>query len=420
MGAPQTWTIGATAAALACFIGLLAARPARAEAAIRDGDTVVFLGDSSTAERTYGKVVENYTLLRFPDRKVHFVNAGWGGDTAAGGLARLRRDVFDRGATLVTVAYGINDIGWGAKADAEHRQKYLDGIRGIVEQCKARRVRVFICSAAVTAEDPDKSENDFLQQMCDEGMKIATDAGEGAIDVQRTMRQIQRRVKAANAREPDEKKHQTLHAADGIHLNDLGQTAMGYAILKGLGAPRDVSAVTIDATRREASGAGCTVGALSVKDGVVEFDRLDEGLPLNFGLFGGLKFFFVPIPDEINRYLLTVKNLPTGRYEVTASDRKLGTFTAEQLAAGVNLSSATADPWVPGGPWEAQAWLVNMLTDARNNAVAPEKFFSDYLGHNPNRPAVERQTADVNADIEALQRETAQPVVYHFTVRLVK
>src|SRR3954467_3567005 len=87
-----------------------------ADFAIRDGDTVVFLGDSITAERTYGKIVETYTLLRFPARKVHFVNAGWGGDTAAGGLARLKRDVFDKGATVVTVAYGINDIGWGGKA----------------------------------------------------------------------------------------------------------------------------------------------------------------------------------------------------------------------------------------------------------------------------------------------------------------
>src|SRR6185503_19325139 len=123
----------------------LLASTAHAEFAIRDGDTVVFLGDSITAARTYGKTIENYTLLRYPDRKVHFVNAGWGGDTAAGGLKRLQRDVFDHGATLVTVAYGINDIGWGGRADAEHRKLYLDSIAGIVDACKAHNVRVFIC-----------------------------------------------------------------------------------------------------------------------------------------------------------------------------------------------------------------------------------------------------------------------------------
>ena len=45
---------------------------------------------------------------------MHFVNAGHGGDTMAGGLKRLEHDVLSRGATLLIVAYGINDIGWGA------------------------------------------------------------------------------------------------------------------------------------------------------------------------------------------------------------------------------------------------------------------------------------------------------------------
>src|SRR5215211_7723135 len=88
---------------------LLAPGLVRAEHALRDGDTVVFLGDSITAARTYGKIIEDYTLLRFPERKVRFLNAGWGGDTAAGGLKRLERDVFALGATVLTVAYGVND-----------------------------------------------------------------------------------------------------------------------------------------------------------------------------------------------------------------------------------------------------------------------------------------------------------------------
>src|SRR5262245_26457594 len=94
--------IGPISRVVAVLVLLGAVRPlaARGEFALRDGDTVVFLGDSITAARTYGKIVERYTLLRYPDRKVHFINAGWGGDTAAGGLGRLDRDVFARGATV--------------------------------------------------------------------------------------------------------------------------------------------------------------------------------------------------------------------------------------------------------------------------------------------------------------------------------
>src|SRR5436305_9489977 len=99
-------------------------RGAAADFPLRDGDTVVFLGDSITAARTYGKIVENYTLLRYPGRKVHFHNAGWGGDTAVGGLKRLEQDVFAKGASVLLVAYGVNDIGWGARADEAHKRLY--------------------------------------------------------------------------------------------------------------------------------------------------------------------------------------------------------------------------------------------------------------------------------------------------------
>ncbi len=135
--------------------------------ALRDGDTVVFLGDSITAAHGYSKLVEQYTLLRFPERRVRFINAGRGGDTAAGGLQRLEHDVFSRGATVLTVAYGINDIGWGMKADEEHKRKFLESVCGIVEACQNRKVRVFICSPAITAENPDTAETNFLQKMAD-------------------------------------------------------------------------------------------------------------------------------------------------------------------------------------------------------------------------------------------------------------
>jgi lysophospholipase L1-like esterase len=392
--------------------------------AIHDGDTVVFLGDSITAEGTYGKMIENYTLLRYPNRKVHFVNAGHGGDTAQGGLERLQRDVFDQGATLVTVAYGINDIGWGAKADAEHRQKYLDGIRGIVKACKAKHVRLFICSPAATAADPDKSADDFLTKMTREGMQIAKSEGEGAIDILGSMREVQRRIKEANAHETDEKKKETLHVGDGIHLNDLGEIAMGFAILKGLGAPRDVSAATIDTVPAklgqppEVSSNGCAVSDVKVSGGVLEFDRLDEGAPLNFGLFGVFKFRFIPIPDQLNRLMLTVKNLEPGKYSIEAGGRGLGTFDSKQLSDGINISSATADGWQPGGPWEAQAWQVNHLTESRYQLMLTYREREITKGL-PLEKEIDAQRNKVNASIEELQRKTVQPVKNHFVIKIV-
>lgn len=384
--------------------------------ALHDGDTVVFLGDSITAARTYGEIIENYTLLRFPERRVRFFNAGWGGDTAAGGAARLKRDVFDRGATVVTVAFGTNDIGWGALADDAHQQKYLDGIRSIVSQCHQRNVRVYICSAAITAADPEKSESAVLQTMCDQGMDIATELGGNAIDVQRTMRTIQRRVWAENERIKEVAKKTTMHAADGAHLNDLGQMAMAFAILKGLGAPPEVSSASIDfATAAVTAAAGCQVRDVEKGDqGELEFTRLDEGLPVNFGLFGALNFRFVPFHSELNRYLLAVANLPEGQYLLTVDGREVGKFPHAQLAKGVNISFATTNAWQPGGPWDAQATALKSLTEARSRLAVSELMWNAHLPGSSQGAEIAEQAREIDARLQELQRTVARPTPYRY------
>lgn len=243
-------------------------------------------------------------------------------------------------------------------------------------------------------------------------MLIARDAGEGAIDVLRTMRQIQKRIKDAG-----EAKKEKLHVADGIHLNDLGQTAMGYAILKGLHAPAEVSAATIDASKGDVTDKrGCDISNVTVKSNHLEFDRLDSRLPFNQGLFFALRFRFIPFPDELNRYMLTVKGLEAGKYAITVDGRGVGTFSADDLSAGVNLSSATADGWEPGGPWEAQAWTLAHLTDARNDAEQAAKMHRHYLGRVPGATDLTDPLAAANRALESAQRTAAAPRPYRFVI----
>jgi lysophospholipase L1-like esterase len=406
--------------ALILFFGILtlAGKTACASFALNNGDTIVFLGDSITAARVYTKIVEHYTLMRFPERKVRFINAGQGGDTASGSLQRLERDVFSRHATVVTVAFGVNDIGWGMKADADHKKLYLDGVRQIVEQCKAHRVRAFICSPAITAEAPDRAEKGFLQAMTDEGLALAKSLGAETIDLHRGMREIQRRILAANAKETEEKKRTRLHVEDGVHLNDLGQLAMAYAMLQGLGAPEDVSSVALDAQKGIVlESEGCTVSRLRKLEDGLGFLRKDHGLPLNLGILSGLNYRWVPIPEGINRYMLTIKGLPEGDYEIRADGRSLGKTTAARLEKGLNISSMTADGWEPGGPWDAQSDVVKELVDARDKVWAGSIMESKYLQAHPQRHALEKEIRDLDDRIVALQRAAAKPYPYSFEIR---
>ena len=399
----------------------VAASSAETDFALQDRDTVVFLGDSITAARGYTKIVELYTLMRFPERRVRFCNAGKGGDTASGAVSRLERDVFSKGATVLTVAFGVNDIGWGMKANAESKQRYLDGVRSIVEQCRVRRIRVFLCSPAITAEVPDKAERGFLQQMTDEGMALAKSLGAGSIDLQRGMREVQRRILEANEKEADPKMHARLHVEDGVHLNDLGQLAMAYALLKGLGAPSEVSSVTLDA----ASGVvlestSCRISNVERLPNGIEFRRLDRGLPMNLGILSGLNYRWVPIPENLNRYRLAVTNLPAGDYEIRAEGRLLGKISGEKLAMGLNISSMTADGWEPGGPWDVQSDIVKELVDARDRLWMSGVMRSNFNATHPKRASLDKRVGNLDDRLVEHQRAQAKPYPYRFEIRRSK
>jgi len=403
--------------------GMLSVTTTRAEDiktgfALKDGDTLVFLGDSITAARGYTKIVELYTLMRYPERRVKFWNAGQGGDTAAGAVARLDRDVFAHGATVVTVAFGVNDIGWGTKADQEHKQKYLDGIRTIVTECQKRHVRVFICSPAVLHQDPDKAETEFLQTMADEGMALAKSLGAGTIDLSRGMREVQRKVVEANAHEKESKNITRLHVEDGVHLNDLGQLAMAWAMLKGLGAEAEVSDTVVDAAAgKVVSATGCKVTDVKKLADGVTFVRKDFGLPMNLGVLSSLQYRFIPVPDTLNGYRLTVKGLAAGRYTISVEGRGLGTWDAKQLAEGLNISSATADGWQPGGPWDAQSDIVKDIVDARDKLWMGGRVQAQHNDTNPKSAGLAAEFNRIDQQITELARAQAKPYPYRFEVR---
>src|ERR1700720_2506774 len=100
------------------LIGCLVAAASSAATAqdffLKNGDTVVFYGDSITDQRLYTTFAETYVVTRFPELRVEFVHSGWGGDRVSGGGGgpidlRLRRDVIPFRPTVMTIMLGMND-----------------------------------------------------------------------------------------------------------------------------------------------------------------------------------------------------------------------------------------------------------------------------------------------------------------------
>ena len=90
--------------------------------------TIAFLGDSVTqgcfelvetgeksfdtvydAENAYSNKLKKLINTFFPKVYVNVINAGISGDSAAGGLKRIERDVLKYSPDLTVVAFGLND-----------------------------------------------------------------------------------------------------------------------------------------------------------------------------------------------------------------------------------------------------------------------------------------------------------------------
>jgi hypothetical protein len=142
-----------------------------------------------------------------------------------------------------------------------------------------------------------------------------------------------------------------LAGADGVHPSNNGHLVMAYAFLKAMGCSGDIGTITVDLSSNNATATeGHTVigfdkGALTLKSVKLPFcfpvgeKFKDLSNPIN--IRGVLEFF--PFNDDLNRFKLVVKNAPAGaKVNVTWGDASK-TFTAEELAAGVNLAAEFLD-----------------------------------------------------------------------------
>src|ERR1051325_4836058 len=108
--------------------------------ALKDGDRVVFYGDSITDQRLYTTFTETYVVTRFPKLDVSFVHSGWGGDRVTGGGGgqidlRLRRDVVAYKPTVMTIMLGMND-GSYRSFDEKIFETYSKGYQHIIDSVK--------------------------------------------------------------------------------------------------------------------------------------------------------------------------------------------------------------------------------------------------------------------------------------------
>lgn len=334
--------------------------------AFQDGDRVCFIGDSITAAGIYQQYIELFYATRFPQRKIQYFNCDIGGDTASAIVDatafRLQHDVLGHSPTVATIMLGMNDINGrlytkevtGEDLAARRQaalERYRENLARLVSTLTAAGVPVTLLTPSIlddTAVLPGTGTyagaNEALGTCAGYVHQTANDAKAGLVEVHAVMDALNR---AEQARNPSfsilgvgqKQWHDRVHPGPGGHL------VLAYIFLKAQKVEGRVSKVVIDAVSGKASETeNASVTNVTVGDGVVGFDVLAGALPIVLPKDTRAALTLVAFEDEFNQELLAVRGLPAGTYRLTIDKQAVGSYSAEQLAAGIDLSGNPKTP----------------------------------------------------------------------------
>src|SRR5580700_8298645 len=252
---------------------------------LKDGDRVVFYGDSITDQRLYTTFTESYVLTRFPRMKIGFVHSGWGGDRVSGGGGgpidvRLQRDLITYKPTVLTIMLGVNDGRYRAY-DPDIFQQYSSGYESIVQTVKSA-----LPGVRITAIQPSPYDDVTRAPMFTGGynavlVRYSQFLAELASRENLTLADLNTPVVAAlrKAKSIDPALAQKL-LPDRVHPGPAGHLLMAEALLRAWHAPAEVTSVEIDAESKQVSAAANTkVTDLQVDAGLT-WTQEDAALPM--------------------------------------------------------------------------------------------------------------------------------------------
>ncbi len=334
---------------------------------LKDGDTFVFLGDSITHQCLYTQYVEDYFYTRMPKVRIHFHNAGVGGDRAQNALDRFDDDVAAFKPKYVTILLGMND---GAYRDFDKGtfDTYQAGMTTLLDKIEALGAKAIPMTPTMfdsrakklkgdNAEPRNTYYNGVLSLYGSWLREQSLNRGLGFVDMWSPLNNLTFTQRKTDA--------DWTMIGDAVHPGPVGQTVMATAIISDA-VPKTVVSQTMiiaDATKPTSTAANATVSDLKVDGGKVTFSLLANSLPwvLPPDTADGQKL--TSLGHRYSNEKLTVRQLPIGKYDLKIDGTSVGQFTEGQLTFGVELEGNDKTPQYQ------QALKVALLNKQRNDAV---------------------------------------------------
>ena len=341
-----------SAAAVFAAAALGAAASASA-AMFKDGDRVVFFGDSITAGGSYHRFLSDYYLTRCPDADIRFFNAGVGGDNSFGALRRFTDDVAARHPTAVSVMFGMNDFGFRCCNDTETEENIREQAKRIAdyranmsalfdlcaETCPAAALYMltptpFDDAPVVHGRDGKVVErhpgaNAGIGNCAAVVREDAEKHGATLVDLYTVLNDSMR---SRRRKDPSEIfARDRVHVCSGIHL------LAAMAFLEAQNADRVVSDIALREGRCIKSVKAEVSDIVTNAAGGIAFTVLEKSLPMPF--CGGVESFTnAPSVAAFNQQVLAFYCLCDGDWTLKIDGIEICTASAAEWERGVNLA----------------------------------------------------------------------------------
>ena len=325
------------------FAGLNPAKaPVPSGLYLKVGDRLAICGDSITQQTLYSRIIETYLTVCVPELKITARQYGWSGETAEGFLRRMTNDCLRFKPTIATTCYGMNDFRY--RPYDEVSDKWCrENITAVVKAFKDEGARVIVGSPGcvgkvcswVASIGTLEQHNQHLCMLHNIDIEVAAKERVRFADV------FCPHYAAGVAARQKYGADYAIAGKDGIHPGLAGHLVMAYAFLQAMGLDGNLGKFTVDLGQGTASAsAGHKVeefknGALTLMSTRYPFcaaGRTNDDNSVRSGMT------LVPFNEKLNRLMLVVKGGKAADYKVTWGAATV-TYTARQLAAGVNLAA---------------------------------------------------------------------------------
>ena len=218
----------------------------------KDGDKVIFFGDSITSSGTSGNgyitLMDRALKKSHPELKVLLVNSGNSGNKVPNLQARLHSDVLSKKPTVLFIYIGINDVWHDTAWDGSGTPPYAfkAGLQHIIEKSRDRGAAIVLATPSVIGEKTDGSNE--LDKRLDE---YATISRELAKEMNVTLCDLRAAFMDYLKQHNSNNKEKGVLTVDRVHLNDLGNQLVAHKAaeaiseaLKQLGGKPDAQITT--------------------------------------------------------------------------------------------------------------------------------------------------------------------------------